>query len=527
MQRPRDAWIIVAIALVVLMHVLGSPRNVGPDEASHQVASAALVRGERTGTAVPGQSAVVTFVVPGMVGEPNPSCFAFDIDMPVTCSVGPLTTDSHVAGTTSQHYPPYGLVLPGVASFVPWAGGYAYLARILNAVVPVALLAGALLMALRRRGRFVAMALVAGITPIAWFTMGITNPSAVATAAGAGLWVGLLCTERGDRLPWLAVWSWAALMMMRRDGPFWVTLIVLIAAAAAGQVPIWWWRRAGRAQRIVLVGSWLLAIASVRTDTSSKFSLLLGAVPVLLIVAHHGATAAQRVSRGVLWSLAALLAVVGAGALVVLSPRSIGGGYVVKVVQATGEHLYQLVGRLGTLDASAPLSSVILWWATLGALAGIALLVAPRHFRAGLLLLGLVIVSAWVLEIGSGNRSGTYWQGRYSLPATIGLPMILALGAAPSLPRLREGAEQRITVALAATSWWVWNATFFAAQRRWAVGAGGSLLPWHWNTWSAPVPPVVVLVVHGAATAFLLWLIVTAVDATRDALPAPDSLVDA
>ena len=510
MQRPRDAWIIGAIALVVLLHVLGSPRNVGPDEASHQVASAALVRGERTGTPVPGHSSVVTFVVPGMVGEPNPSCFAFDVDMPVTCSVGPLTTDPHVAGTTSQHYPPYGLILPGLASFVPWAGGYAYLARILNALVPVALLSAALLTALRRKGRFVAMALVAGITPIAWFSMSITNPSAVATAAGAGLWVALLCTAQGERLPWLAAWSWAALMMVRRDGPFWVTLIVLVAAVAAARPPIWWWQRAVPAQRVVLVASWVLAMVSVRTDTGSAFPLLLAATPLVLAVAHHGVRGAQRLPRGLLAAIVLLVGVMGAAAVVKLAPRSAGGGYIVKVVQATGEHLYQLVGRLGTLDAAAPLSSVILWWATVGALAGIALVVAPRHFRTALLLLGLVIVSAWVLEIGSGNRSGTYWQGRYSLPATIGLPMLLALGAAPALPRLREGAEQRVTLALAVATWWIWNATFFAAQRRWAVGAGGSLLPWNWNTWSAPLPPVLILVAHGAASAFLMWTVVSA-----------------
>lgn len=524
MQRPRDAWIIVAIALVVLAHVMGSPRNVGPDEASHQVASAALVRGERTGTPVPGPTPGVTFVVPGMVGEPGPTCYAFDVGMPVTCSVGPLTTTPHEGITTSQHYPPYGLVLPGLASFVPWAGGYAYLARLLNASIAVALFAAAVLMALRRKGRLVAITLLAGATPIAWFTMGITNPSAIATAAGAGLIVALLCTEADEQLPWLGVASWAALMMVRRDGPFWVTIVVLVAAAAVARPPLSWWQRSTTAQRAAMAGSWVLAVVSVRTDSNSVFALLLASTPLFLAVVHHGVGWARRIPLRVVPVVVLLGGIVAAGCFLAFAPRTLDPGYVMKVIQATGEHLYQLVGRLGYLDASAPMSSVILWWATVGSLAGIALLFAPRHARAGALMLALVIVSAWVLEIGSGNRTGSYWQGRYSLPATIGLPMLLALGALPSVSRLRDGAEQRITLFVATAAWWVWNATFFAAQRRWAVGAGGSVLPWEWDTWSAPVPPMIVLFSHGAATAALLWMVASRLDHTTspsDDAPGP------
>lgn len=525
MKRPRDAWIIVAIALVVLTHLLGSPRNVGPDEGSHQVASAAFVRGERTGSPVPDHPNMVAFLLPGMVGEPPPTCYAFHISTPVSCSVGPLTTTPRMAATTAQHYPPYGLLLPGLASFVPWAEGYAYLARLLEAIVPVALFAAAVLMALRRKGRFVAMALVAGATPIAWFTMSITNPSAISTAAGAGVWVAMLCTRDDERLPWLAVWGAAALMMVRRDGPFWLTVVVLLVSIAAAHTPVWWWRRAGRWQRVVLVASWVLAMVAVRTDTVSKFPLLLAAAPLVLAVTHHVVRVAQRMSRGALAAAAGLILLLGAAALVAPAPRALGGGRLVRIIQATGEHLYELVGRLGTLDASAPLSSVVLWYATVGAVAGIALLLSPRHARTGVLLLAVVIVSAWVLEIGSGNRTGSYWQGRYSLPATIALPMVMAVGAAPLLARIRKGAERHLTISIAVAMWWIWNATFFAAQRRWAVGAGGSLLVWQWNTWNAPIHPLIVMLAHGVVTAVLLWLV--AASNTRTEQPTDNEVVAA
>jgi hypothetical protein len=251
----------------------------------------------------------------------------------------------------------------------------------------------------------------------------------------------------------------------------------------------------------------------------SKFPLLLAAAPAVLAVVHHVVRIAQRKSRAAQAGVALLVLLLGAAALVAPAPRALGGGRLVRIVQATGDHLYQLVGKLGTLDASAPLSSVVLWWATVGGVAGIALLLAPRHARTGMLLLAVVIVSAWVLEIGSGNRTGSYWQGRYSLPATIALPMLMAAGAAPLLARIRRDAERTIIITIAVAMWWVWNATFFAAQRRWAVGAGGSLLVWQWNTWNAPVHPLIVMLAHAMVTAALLWLVVTSAHTTPSAAP--------
>ena len=49
------------------------------------------------------------------------------------------------------------------------------------------------------------------------------------------------------------------------------------------------------------------------------------------------------------------------------------------------------------------------------------------------------------------------------------------------------------------------NAALFAMLRRFGVGRSGSLFPWDWDTYEAPLPPVVVLAVHLAASAGLLW----------------------
>ena len=520
--RPRLAIpigvAVVAAALVLGAHLLGTPRNAGPDEASHQVASAALVRGERTGTPVRKSRSVVTFDVPSMAGTPNPACFAFQPDVPVSCNNSVrLSTATHPMGTTSQHYPPLGLVLPGLASYVPWAGGYAHLARLLAAAVPFLLLVAAL-RRVDHHGPLVRLGLLVGLTPLAWSTMSITNPSGLAIAGGLAIWAAVLFPRTspvtGD---WLLVAGWAAIAASRRDGPLWATLVVL-AAALVARVPLAdLWRRATLAQRVVAVSSWLATVVFVRTDTGSPFPLVLALSPLGLVAVHLSTPwvtarlAAGRRGRATVAALAGLAATAAALVVLLLSDR-VTGGYVATVVESTGEHLVQVVGRLGTLDASAPLSSVILWWVGAGLLLGIAAAWASRSASVVVMLLVGVIVLAWLLEIGSGNRSGSYWQARYSLPLLVGLPLCLSSGAR----RTDERGTGRVAVPfLTVSTWWVWNATFFAAQRRWSVGVHGALSPLSWDTWGAPLPPVVVLAVHAAASATLVaW-------AARPVVPTP------
>jgi|GEM_PF-2455616 len=508
----RPAWLaLVAAALVLVAHLLATPRNAGPDEASHQVASAALVRGERTGTRVPRSRTVVTFEVPSMAGTPNPACFAFQPDVPVTCNNGVgLSTASHAMGTTSQHYPPLGLLLPGLASYVPWAGGYAYLARLLAAAIPFLLL-GAVLRRAHRHTALVRMGVLVGLTPLAWFTLSITNPSGLAVAGGLAIWASLLLPRRprvaaGD---WLLIAGWAALAASRRDGPLWATLVILAAALATATPLASLWQRATRPQRLVAVVSWIATVVAVRTDTGSPFPLVLALAPVALIVVHLATPwASARLADGRrgrlhLVGLGVLLVALAGAAVVGLSER-LSTTYLLAVVQSSGEHLVQVVGRLGTLDASAPMSSVVLWWVGAGALFGLAASVSSR--RAGIvvaLLVGVVVV-AWALEVGSGNRSGSYWQARYSLPLVAGLPLALAASLSPTDERPERTARNLLVPFLGVATWWVWNTTFVAAQRRWAVGAHGSLSPLAWDTWNAPLHPALLLVVHAVASAALV-----------------------
>jgi hypothetical protein len=169
------------------------------------------------------------------------------------------------------------------------------------------------------------------------------------------------------------------------------------------------------------------------------------------------------------------------------------------VVSSTGEHLRQLVGVLGWLSTPVPSIAVFLFWAVIGGLTTIAALEFRRAALAFLVALGAAIVMAWVLELGQGANYGRYWHGRYTMPFAIGFPLILAWR-----PPASEWLSERMPAVLCGSSWIIANLAFVAAQQRWAVGINGSWRPWNWDTWGAPVPPLLLVLVHAVATAGLV-----------------------
>lgn len=500
--RRRLALTVTAtVAVIAICWILGNPRSSGPDEPSHMVTSAGLVRGELTGDPNPADPATHLMTVPAMVGAPDPGCWAFVASETPACASGvPLSTDEVPAATTSYNYPPFGLVLPGVASLVSWPAGYAYLARALGALLPVFLLGGAIT-ALADRHRSLAVAALAGLTPIAWFTLGVVNPSGLAISGGLALAAGcLLLPTARPRAELIATVAWIALTLARRDGPLWAAAVVIAVCITIDVRPSDLWRHLSRRSRVVIAVSAALPPIQViaRGDTFLNVALA-GAVLGILVYewlldvwAKCTTVAARR------RLLAALVAAAAAGFVAVLVMRP--GGYDANVVRLvignTGDHLVQLVGVLGWLNAPVPTTAVLAFWATVGGLAAVALIERPRSALAGTATLAAVVVLAWLLEFGHGASYGEYWQGRYSMPLAVAVPLLLAW-------REHATSLDRLVGPLAMVWWGVANLGFFASQRRWAVGVDGSWYFWRWDVWGAPVPPALLLVVHAGATAWL------------------------
>lgn len=166
-----------------------------------------------------------------------------------------------------------------------------------------------------------------------------------------------------------------------------------------------------------------------------------------------------------------------------------------RVVGQTGTHLVEAVGVLGWLDTPLPWLVVAGWVAVVGVLAAGALAAEARRPLIAVVVFAVSVATAWLFELLHGNSTGRYWQGRYSLPLLVGVPIVLA-GAT----RSRDVARTVVVASMA-----LLNAALWAAARRWGVGLEGSLRPWDWDTPHTPLPTLLLLASHAVGSIVLAW----------------------
>jgi len=215
-------------------------------------------------------------------------------------------------------------------------------------------------------------------------------------------------------------------------------------------------------------------------------------------------TTATRVGSGVVVALVAL-----AATFVLIDTRP--GGWntdlAVDIVMQTDENLVEAIGVLGWLDTVVPMGTVFVWLIAVGILFGAALVAgAGRGLIWAVVLAASIVLTSWVLELVQGNVSGLYWQGRYSIPLLVGVPLLIAgsLASARGVDiRGRTVVARTVTVVALV----IVNVGAWAAARRFGVGTSGSLLPWRWDTPIQPAPPVLLLVVHAAASIWIVTLL--------------------
>jgi hypothetical protein len=504
----RSPWALaLAVSLLVTCWIVGNPRSSGPDEPSHMVYSAAVVRGEFDGAPDPVSPSSELYVLPGMVGTPDPGCWAQLPDVGVGCAnLQPISTEQALRSTTSSNYAPWALLLPGLASFSPSANAYVYLARLFNAILPVLLVSASLLLLVRDRSVSASAAFL-GATPIVWFTLGIVNPSALAISGGLALWAGLL-VRRSSAAAFVTVCGWAAVLLARRDGPLWASAIVLTCCALIGIRPRDLWTLLGRRGRWVALALIPLPLLPSIQRGDVGFNLLLAGSTISIVIADQAVAWWQRHptrSDRIGFTMCAVLAAAATSVtLVVMRPGGLQTETIRLIVTNTGDHLQQLVGVLGWLDAPVPTTGVYLFWATIGGLAAVAVLEYQRAAVVFASALAFAVFAAWMLELGQGATYGRYWQGRYTMPFAIGLPIVLAWR-----PRA-DGLVDRLNVYVAVAGWIVLNLGFFAAQRRWGIGINGSWYPWDWDTWGSPIPPLALVLAHAVITAAIVVFIIAA-----------------
>jgi hypothetical protein len=503
-SRQLTALVAALVGAILLSWLLLVPPGGHPDEHSHLIRSGALVRGAEGDDGF--------YVMSDRYRVPEPGCYAFDPFTPATC-VEPVTStgDEVVLLTTADDYPPGGQFVFGVATLLPGLDPL-WSARGVAALVATVIVTAALVAALQR-DRLAAGALLFAVTPMAWATMPSVNPSAFAIAGAIGLWVAMLGI--GDRAEltvgttWLVTGGWAALALSRRDGLVWACIIVFVTCVFARVDLLDLARRLGAAALAVIGVSAAVTVAwGVTSD--SRTSRLVAVAPVALVVAELARVRLRRApddARAGIWTIGAAGAIVAW--LLLVSTRA--GGWdtdlTVTIIGQTDDNLVEAIGRLGWLDAPLPAPVVFGWLIVLGALVAYASMNNRRAMYTAGIVAALAIVSSWTFELLQGNETGTYWQGRYSLPLVIGLPLLLAHPAAGAVPSVVESLAVRLTNWCTVGGLLFVNVAAWAAARRWGVGLDGTHRPWAWDTAIQPVPPILLLVLLAVASVALAWVV--------------------
>jgi hypothetical protein len=177
---------------------------------------------------------------------------------------------------------------------------------------------------------------------------------------------------------------------------------------------------------------------------------------------------------------------------------------------ATFGRYREMIGLFGWLDTPSPALTYLLWTAAITALLFLAVVVARR--RHIVLLLGLVvatIVIPVVLELPAYRDVGdVFWQGRYTLPLAVGIPIVASMSIACT-ERGRRLAEPKLFWALGGIA--VVGSTLAFAQhlRRYAVGYNGDVWYWIRPQWSPPISSLLLTVGYVIAiVAFVAWALV-------------------
>jgi hypothetical protein len=459
--RPgRRAWWVTFLLITALgcLWALASPLFSVPDEPAHTIRAAAAARGqilpgERTER---GFSAMVE--VPAIIAKSSavPICYAFDGDIPAGCATSfSGSTRTVESETNAGFYPPVFYAVVGAPSVpFPSATGI-YLMRGVSAAICGALLASAVASAWElRRPRLLVTGIAFAVTPMVLFLAGSINPSGVEIAAAVCLWVSLgvaLATPDGPsrgRLVTRVGVSGSILALSRPLSPMFVALI------GAALLMMFGWRP-------------MVDLVRDRRGQIAAAAVALASLSTLVWVTAFG-------------TLDLTPGGAGTNAPLLHNIRYSAGKVPVQVDQ--------MIGVFGWLDSGAATVSVFAWLFAVATLVVLGLASSGRREAAVLIAVAVAVVALPIaLEAPRAATQGFPWQGRYTLPLAVGVPILSSLQV--DRARLLPG---RMVRSLSATLLALFVAgqlyAHFWSTRRYTAGVKGTL---NWLTaggWHPRVP---------------------------------------
>lgn len=462
----------VSIALsfaVALTWATSTPMFGAPDERSHLVRAAAAARGDLDGVELATGGGLYRATgsvrpqstIPGAAGRGD-VCYAGNSRQSADCLILSSDRRDQLVSSSAGGYPPFYYLVVGWPSRL-WSGAFSlYLMRAVGCLL-FSLMLGLAASTLRRSRStpigFVGLAVAA--TPMVWFLGSSVNPSAMAIGAGIAAWCGGWFLASEDAEPASAAWRFALplclLLLSRRDSLLWGTIV---AGGVAALVP----RRR---------------------------------IPALLRSPHVlGWGAACLLCLLFTWRSAA-----GYGSTLVAEEATTGSAAFAWGRLIT--YFQEMIGVLGWLDTSLPRPAYLLWEMTFGALALVALGVARPRVNVVLAAVVGVVVAAIVLI---GAQRFPYFQGRYALPAVVGVPLLCGLGLSSPL----RGVARRPVVVPLVVLFVIDVLAFCQQYRRYAFSGETTWWIFDGGRWAPPPAPfAVLLVLHlvGLGLLFGHWMV--------------------
>lgn len=482
----RRVWLSVFLVLLGTMAcwAVAAPYFSGPDEAAHDARVWSISRGELLGAELAveeGQRGGYRVVeVPRWLSLPasDPACFKADPNAPASCA-SLLDDSSPVATpTTAGAQLPFTYLPAALGFIVSTRGPGLLLVRILGTVVCAALLASSVVTASRCRARrWLVPSIALACPPMFLYIAAVTNPSGPEIAAAIAVWISLVALAVDPEIDSRVLVRLAAgavvLILARQLGPLWLVTIVVV------MLPF-----LGRARVLQLLG-----------DRRARVAI--GVVAIAGIV-------------WVLWAvLVRPLATIDTG----FGSTERGVDIVRTQVGRLWTHAQESVGVFGWLETRAPMFTYVVWIVGVLLLLGLCW-ISARRWRAvaPVVVLGIALLVQSAAEYRSVPIMGYFWQGRYTLPLLVGVPLLAGagLGVAERVPRPSPSSVRAGALLVGAASF-VAYAQFL---RRYSVGALGPLDFVTDPVWAPPVPIAVLLVVFALLTAG--WLAMLGLLATDD-----------
>lgn len=400
-DAPRSAprmfvWVLLGVLLLQASWVLAVPPFRGLDEHDHVFKAAATARGDfgtQHETSSQGWGQFLS-VPRDLVEAAQPVCEDLPYTTSDNCSPGTETApgEVRVASAMANVNPAFYAVIGTAAR--PFDGVSALYAMRLASALLSSLMLALGLVAVRglARGPLVTVGLLLALTPVLLYSTAVAAPNGLEMASGLLVWGALLRAlsedvpgPGGDRWMRLATLGAVPLVTLRALGPVWLLLIVASVAVWAG------WPR--------------LATALQRRNTWA----CIGTV--------GAATAAAA-----LWIVAARPNQIGSPVDVFDTPLWI------VLPQQWVVWFVQSVAAIPARNELAPLYVYVIAFLAWLVLAAVAVRVANRRQRMALLMVFVLATLVPCVATALFYESlGTAWQGRYSLPLTLGFFVLCGL----------------------------------------------------------------------------------------------------